>query len=388
MRSIVILGITGSIGTTALRGCELFKDQIHIVGATCNSRLHEALELCKQHEIPNLCITGKGWERSHENVHATPEGIRIWTDISEMLAFLQPHTILNGIAGSPGLKASFCAMESCPSSTLALANKESVVLGGHVLFEKAKKTECRIIPVDSEHSAIDELIQAHGEEGISKLVITASGGPFRNLPLEELDEITPAQAIKHPTWKMGPKISIDSSTLANKGMEVIEAHYLFGFSANDIEVVIHPQSVVHSMVRTTNGQVYAQMSPPDMVFPIMRALMWPKVDRQVGSALDFTELDLTFRKLDSSRFPFVEDAFECVRLEGAYPIAYNAANEVAVQAFIEEKIRYTDIRNVVRQVLDLDWTAGATTLDDVLSMQDEAFAKANTAVKAIIARYR
>ena len=130
------------------------------------------------------------------------------------------------------------------------------------------------------------------------------------------------------------------------------------------------------------------MSPPDMVFPIMRALMWPRVDRQVGSALDFTELDLTFRKLDGSRFPFVTDAFECVRLEGAYPIAYNAANEVAVQAFIEGKIRYTDIRNVVRQVLDLDWTAGATTLDDILSLQEKAFAKANDVVQTIVERYR
>lgn len=383
MRNIVILGITGSIGTTALRGCTLFNNKIRIVGATCNSRLHEALELCTQHGIPNLCITGKCLDRSQEDSFAAQNGIRIWTDVSEMLSFLRPHTILNGIAGSPGLKASFQAMESCPSSTLALANKESVVLGGQVLFKRAEATGCRIIPVDSEHSAIDELIQAHGHEGISKLVITASGGPFRNLPLEELDEITPAQAVKHPTWKMGPKISIDSSTLANKGLEVIEAHYLFGFCASDIEVVIHPQSVVHSMVRTTSGQVYAQMSPPDMVFPIMRALMWPRVDRQAGSALDFTELDLTFRKLDTSRFPFVADAFECVRLEGAYPIAYNAANEVAVQAFIEEKIRYTDIRNVVRQVLDLDWTAGATTLDDVLSLQETAFSKANAAVRNV-----
>lgn len=388
MRSIVILGITGSIGTTALRGCTLFKDKIRIVGATCNRRVPEAIELCTQHGIANLCITGLSSERSHEDTFTAPGGIRIWTDVSEMLSFLQPHTILNGIAGSPGLKASFDAMESCPSSTLALANKESVVLGGHVLFKKAETTGCRIIPVDSEHSAIDELIQAHGNEGISKLVITASGGPFRNTPLDELDGITPAQAVKHPTWKMGPKISIDSSTLANKGLEVIEAHYLFGFSADDIEVVIHPQSVVHSMVRTTSGQMYAQMSPPDMVFPIMRALMWPKVDRQVGSVLDFTELDLTFRKLDCVRFPFVADAFECVRLEDSYPIAYNAANEVAVQAFIEGKIRYTDIRNVVRCVLDLDWKAGATTFDDVLSLQDVAFAKANIAVQAITERYR
>lgn len=388
MRSIVILGITGSIGTTALRGCTLFKDQIRIVGATCNRSIPEAIGLCTQHGIPNLCITGLSSGRLQEDPFQTPEGIRIWTDVSEMLSFLQPHTILNGIAGSPGLKASFAAMESCPSSTLALANKESVVLGGHVLFKKAETTGCRIIPVDSEHSAIDELVNAHGDEGISKLVITASGGPFRNTPLDELDGITPAQATKHPTWKMGPKISIDSSTLANKGLEVIEAHYLFGFGANDIEVVIHPQSIVHSMVRTKSGQVYAQMSPPDMVFPIMRAIMWPKVNRQVGSPLDFTELDLTFRKLDCVRFPFVADAFECVRLKGAYPIAYNAANEVAVQAFIDGKVRYTDIRNAVRRVLDLGWTTGAATLDDVLSLQEEAFAKARSAVQTIMERYR
>lgn len=376
MKDIVVLGITGSIGTTALKGCELFKDEIRIVGATCNSRIDDAIGLCRRHAIKNLCIT------SHGHAKALPhaDGIRIWTDVSEMLSFLGPHTVLNAIAGSPGLRASFQTMDSCPSCTLALANKESVVAGGHVLFEHAKATGCTIIPVDSEHSAIDELIGAHGSEGISRLVITASGGPFRDLPLEKLDSITPQQAIKHPTWKMGPKISIDSSTLANKGLEVIEAHYLFGFGANEIEVVVHPQSIVHSMVRTQSGQVYAQMSPPDMVFPIMRALLWPKVDRPVGAALDFTSLDLSFRKLDLVRFPFVADAFECVNNEGSYPIAYNASNEIAVQAFVDGLIPYTAIRDVERRVLDHDWTFRPKTLDDVLGRQDEAFAKAREIV--------
>ena len=372
MRSIVILGITGSIGTTALRGCDAFKDEIRIVGATCNSRLDAALELCTKHGIPNLCMTGDLGSRPMP----TCKGVRIWTDVSEMLSNLKPHTVLNGIAGSPGLNASFQTMDSNPGCTLALANKESVVVGGKVLFEHARRTGCTIIPVDSEHSAIDELIRAHGKDSVSKLVITASGGPFRNRPLEELAAITPQQAVKHPTWNMGPKISIDSSTLANKGLEVMEAHYLFDFPAKDIEVVIHPQSVVHSMVRTKSGQVYAQMSPPDMVFPIMRALLWPNVEREVGTALDFTNLDLTFRKLDEGRFPFVKDAFECIEKEGSYPIAYNAANEVAVQAFIDGKIRYTEIRDVVRRVLDGDWSFDPANLSDVLGSQDMAFAKA------------
>jgi 1-deoxy-D-xylulose-5-phosphate reductoisomerase len=178
-------------------------------------------------------------------------------------------------------------------------------------------------------------------------------------------------AANHPTWNMGPKISIDSSTLANKGLEVIEAHYLFGFDKDHIEVVIHPQSVVHSMVRTLSGQVYAQLSPPDMVFPIMRALLYPRVERQVGKALDFTKLDLTFRAIDFERFPFVADAFECVRLEGSYPIAYNTANEVAVERFRQGLIKYTQIHSTVREALSHDWSFVPRSLDDILQIKDK-----------------
>ena len=370
MRSVAILGITGSIGTTALRGITEFGDRITIVAASCNSRVDDALKLCKTHNISNLCITSDYQSVKDGDII---QGIRIWKDLRRMLSEVHADMVLNGIAGSPGLIASFIAMET--GSDLALANKESVVLGGNLLFDKAKDCNVKIIPVDSEHSAIDELIQDCGRENVEKLVITASGGPFRNRSIEELDLITPQQAANHPTWNMGPKISIDSSTLANKGLEVIEAHYLFGFDADHIEVVIHPQSVVHSMVRTRSGQVYAQMSPPDMVFPIMRALLWPTVDRQVGKALDFTELDLSFRKLDPERFPFVTDAFECVRLEGSYPIVYNTANEVAVDRFRKGQILYTKIRGTVRDMLDLDWSFRPQSLEDILDVQAQVIRK-------------
>ena len=370
MRTVAVLGITGSIGTTALRGISEFTDRITVVAASCNSRVDEALEICKTHKISNLCITSDHQTFRDGDV---VQGIRIWKNLRAMLNEVHADMVLNGIAGSPGLIASFIAMES--GSDLALANKESVVLGGNLLFDKAKECNVRIIPVDSEHSAIDELILQCGRDNVEKLVITASGGPFRNIPIVELDSITPQQAANHPTWNMGPKISIDSSTLANKGLEVIEAHYLFGFDADHIEVVIHPQSVVHSMVRTRSGQIYAQMSPPDMVFPIMRALLWPTVDRQVGKALDFTALDLSFRKLDPNRFPFVTDAFECVRLEGSYPIVYNTANEVAVDRFRKGQLKYTQIRNTVRTMLDLDWTYRPQSLEDILDVQNQVIRK-------------
>ena len=370
MRTVTILGITGSIGRTALRGIRDFRDRIRIYAASCNSRIDEALTICRKNSIPNLCITS---ETQAYRDGQLLDGVRIWKDLRDMLSEVPTDMVLNGIAGSAGLEASFWAIES--GSDLALSNKESVVLGGNLLFRKAEKHDVKIIPVDSEHSAIDELILGCGKDNVEKLVITASGGPFRDRPLEELDLITPEQAANHPTWNMGPKISIDSSTLANKGLEVIEAHYLFGFDADHIEVVIHPQSIVHSMIRAKSGQVYAQLSPPDMVFPIMRALLWPTVDRRVGNALDFTNLDLTFRKLDSERFPFVPDAFECIRLEGSYPIAYNTANEVAVARFRSNQLAYTQIQTTVHEVLDLDWSYTPRSLEDILDVQNQVIRK-------------
>ena len=345
MIKVVILGVTGSIGTTALRGISNEADRVKLCGAVYHNEFPQNLK------CPLLKYSGNTEE------------------LENFLNATKPDVVLNGISGSAGLYASIAVIDA--GFTLALANKESVVMGGSLFMDYAKRKNVRIIPVDSEHSAIDELIKTNGIQNIDKLVITASGGPFRNRNPEELENITPEIAVKHPTWKMGPKISVDSSTLANKGLEVIEAHYLFGFNADKIEVVVHPQSIVHSMVRTISGQVYAQMSPPDMVFPIMRALLDGNFVKNAGSSLDFNSLDLTFEKLDEEKFPFVKDAYECVKKEGVYSTVYNTANEIAVDAFIKHRIKYTDIYRTVHNALELDWKTKITSLEDISLLQNE-----------------
>ena len=365
MRTAVILGLTGSIGTTALRGVSNFRDTVRVVGASVHSNVDKALRLCLEHNIANLCIT------SNAPCPSVPDSIKIYRNLEEMLCALEATVVLNGIAGSAGLAASVSVVNS--GSELALANKETVVLGGNLFLNYAASKGVKVIPVDSEHSALDELISDCGRENVSKLVITASGGPFRNTDPEKLWDISPEVAANHPTWKMGPKISIDSSTLANKGLEVIEAHYLFGFEPEKIEVVIHPQSVVHSMVRTKSGQVYAQLSPPDMVFPIMRALTGCHFEHAAGKELDFTNLDLNFRKPDYNRFPFVSDAFECIRKGGSYPIAYNAADEAAVALFMNGKLKYPMIHTAVNRVLQLDWSKAAGNLEEIPLIEKRAY---------------
>lgn len=345
MKKVVILGITGSIGTTALKGIQASQDKLKLVGYS--------------YHLNDPKIAGAKAFCLNEN----------YRELTTFINSVDADIVLNGISGSAGLYASIAVINS--KTTLALANKETVVMGMNLIFDYAKKMGVKIIPVDSEHSAIDELIQTNGKENIASLIITASGGPFKNRSLAELENITVKEAIKHPTWNMGPKISIDSSTLANKGLEVIEAHYLFGFEAEKIEVTIHPQSIVHSMVRTTSGQVYAQMSPPDMTFPIMRALLERDFNKSVGTALDFTNLNLNFYKPDYERFPFLTDAFECVKKEGSYPIVFNTANEIAVDAFVKGRIKFTQIETVVREALNKDWTASPSSLDDILEIQNK-----------------
>lgn len=344
MKKVVILGITGSIGQTALRGISRCSD-LAIVGATYHNRPFNA-------PYPTLKTNG---ERKQ---------------IEDFIRAAQPDIVLNGISGSRGLEASIAAIDSgCP--VLALANKETIVLGGKLFLDYASSKKVTVIPVDSEHSAIDELLITNKVENTDKLIITASGGPFLNTDSAELEKVSPEQAVKHPTWNMGPKISIDSATLANKGLEVIEASFLFGFKPSDIEVVIHPQSIVHSMIRTKSGQIYAQMSPPDMVFPIMRALLERNVTYSVGQVLDFISLDLNFRKLDSERFPFVDCAFRCAESRGFAPSVFNIADEVAVQAFISGKIKFTEIYKVVEKALNLDWGVFPSSVLDIPSIVPE-----------------
>lgn len=348
MRRLLILGATGSIGGTCLRAIADGRLSAVPVGLVGHSNVRALEELSTRFNCPyvlNTCSAA----------------------LEDFIASHEADIALNGIAGAAGLEASLLCLRH--GMDLALANKESVVMGGDFLFAEAARLGRRIIPVDSEHSAIYHLIQDHHD--VDSLVITASGGPF--LGRKDLDSVTPEEAAAHPTWKMGRKISIDSSTLANKGLEVIEAGFLFNMPSQKIEVTIHRQSVVHSMIRLENGAVYAQLSPPDMTLPIVAAVD----DRHsrlenVVSPLSFKNLTLTFQDWDRKEFPLLALAYEALERKKGYPIAYNAADEVAVSLFCSHRIKYTDISRLVARTLEAGWDCEAPDYESIMEIDKRA----------------
>lgn len=353
MRRVIILGATGSIGTTALNGIRDGKINAEVAGLVAFSSEDKLRALSQEFNAPYYLNTSE-------------DGLRAF------ISSLDADIVLNGIAGAPGLFASVASIEA--GYDLALANKESVVMGGDYLLSLASERGCRLIPVDSEHSAIYHLIQDH--EDVDSLVITASGGPF--LGRRDLSSVTVEEAVNHPTWKMGRKISVDSATLANKGLEVIEAGFLFNMPADKIEVTIHRQSVVHSLIRLSNGAVYAQLSPPDMTLPILAAIAdGHEVLRNTVRPLSFENLDLTFRSWDRNEFPLLSLAYEALRVKGSYPIAFNAANEIAVGLFLSGRLRFTDIHAITEEVMQSDFSAVADDYASIISADGRARSLAN-----------
>lgn len=349
MRSIIILGATGSIGSTCINAIIGKKLDFQVKGLVSFSD-PGIIALARTFSCPYLLMNGK------------KDG--------ELLEFLKENRadiVLNGIAGSAGLKASLDVISL--NMDLALANKESIVLGGSFLFSEAARNGVRIIPVDSEHSCLYNLLRAFPDA--RELVITASGGPFYNR--SNTDDVTIGEALNHPTWKMGRKITIDSATLANKGLEVIEAGFLFGFPAGRIRVTVHRQSVVHSLVKVSSGAYYAQLTPPDMTLPIISALSDGKVSLDdIVEPLDFTNLDLTFRSWDKKQFPLLDAAYMCLERKQGWPIAFNMANEVAVNAFLDGRIPYNRIADIVLDVLDGNWASEASSLAEIEQMMAAA----------------
>lgn len=337
MKKVLVLGCTGSIGTNTLDIVRHMPEKFQIVGLTAYTNLEKLKSLAEEF----------GCAYSPVSVEGT-DGIRRLIDTSK------PDIVLNGIAGSAGLEPSCIVLEA--GIDLALANKETIVMAGTLIQKLAAKRKCHILPVDSEHSAIFNLIERCGAATVESVIITASGGPFRTLSGEKLAAVTVADALNHPTWNMGKKITIDSATLANKGLEVIEASRLFHIDTDRIQVVIHPQSLIHSLVRTRDGELYAQISEPDMKHPIFSALTWPDVCPNYMKPFDLFDHEMTFYRPRVNDFPLLGYAYEAAKLEGSYTIAYNAANEIAVQAFIDGKAAFPDISKIVRTVLDYDWT--------------------------------
>ncbi len=350
MKRLAILGATGSIGTTclnAIRSGKLEAEAVFLLSYSSDiSRLSSEFS----------CVSLSASSSSED-------------EIRDALCRTEPDLVLNAVSGTAGLGYTMMAISL--GFDIALANKESLVLGGSLVMQSARDRGISIIPVDSEHSAIYSLLKGRKAR---KLIITASGGPFRTR--EDLSSVTVEEALRHPTWKMGKKITIDSATLANKGQEVIEASVLFSFPPDAIDVTIHKESIVHSMIEMDDGAVYALLSQPDMTLPIVSAVQGIDGGSRAVSPLSFSNLDLSFRDWDRKRFPMLDLAYQALRLGGSYTIAYAAADEILVRAFLERRIPFTSIGEITQEVFGKDWSRCPQSIQEILEI--EAMAKRET----------
>jgi 1-deoxy-D-xylulose-5-phosphate reductoisomerase len=348
MRKVILLGSTGSIGTQAIEVISSARDQFQVVGLAVGSNTKLAREQADLLGVPRDRIA-TGAAEAAQLVRDTPCDV-----------------VLNGITGSLGLEPTLAALES--GATLALANKESLIVGGS-LVTSAKVRGDQIVPVDSEHSALAQALMAGTKAEVAKLIVTASGGPFRGRSRTSLAGVTPAEALAHPTWNMGLVVTTNSATLVNKGLEVIEAHLLFDIDFDQIEVTVHPQSVVHSMVEFCDGSTLAQASPPDMRLPIAWGLSWPRRMSKVTPGIDWREShQWTFKPLDERAFPAVSMAKAVGKAGATYPAVFNAANEQAVAAFHQGKLPFLGITDVIAAVVETH-TPGVMSLEGVIEAE-------------------
>ncbi|MCW3044455.1 MAG: 1-deoxy-D-xylulose-5-phosphate reductoisomerase [Actinobacteria bacterium] len=343
--SVAILGSTGSIGTQALEVVRAHPDRFKVTALTAHSDGDTLLAQAKEFDVPLLGLTAGGMEAPAGTTLV--DGSMASAEVAEAA---EASVVLNAVVGAAGLQATLATLRA--GKTLALANKESLVAAGELVMAKAGPGQIR--PVDSEHSALWQLLHSIAPDQVRRALVTGSGGPFRGRTREDLGNVDVQQALAHPVWAMGPKITVDSSTLMNKGLEVIEAHFLFGFTYDEIDVVIHPQGTVHALVETVDGAVFVHAAPPDMRLPIQLALAWPdRLGAPGGKRLDWATLGtLTFEPPDTDTFRCLALAYQAARLGDTYPAVLNAANEVAVGAFLDGRLAYLGIPDVVERVLD------------------------------------
>ena len=357
MKRIVVLGSTGSIGCQTLDVVRAFPDHLKVVGLAAGRNLNLLSQQVTEFNPGHVwCIDPPpGFCASAD-----------FTAMEDMVCLPEVDIVMVATTGMAGLVPTMKALQQ--GKTVALSNKEPIVMAGHLIKQWEADHGGRLHPVDSEPSAIWQCVQGEKQD-IRRLIITASGGPFRDLPMEELEAVTPAQALRHPTWEMGRKITIDSATMMNKAFEVIESHWLFGVGWSDIEVVVHPQSTIHSMVEFADGSVKAQLGPPNMRLPIQYSLFYPDrmPNREIPRLPTDTPYSLDFRPLDPSRYPCFGLAIDAARKGGSYPAVLSAADEVAVNAFLEGRIKFTDIYGVVAQVLSDHQDALADNIEDLLA---------------------
>ena len=385
---MVILGSTGSIGTQALDIVRRNPDRFRVVALAAGGGNPELLaRQAVEFGVPLVAVADESAagtvtaavraQSAAAGAGSPVEAVEVMAgaDAVSELAALDCDVVLNGVTGAAGLRATLAALDA--GRTLALANKESLIIGGPLVTSRAKPGQ--IVPVDSEHSTIAQCLRAGANSEVKRLVLTASGGPFLGWPRAHLEAVTPEQALAHPTWRMGPLVTTNSATLVNKGLEVIEAHLLFGFGLDQIDVVVHPQSIVHSMVEFADGATIIQASPPDMRIPIALGLAWPHRVADAAPGLDWTTTATwTFEPLDDEAFPAVALAREAARRGGTAPAVYNAANEACVADFLAGSISFTSIVDTVARVVSEHDTSrtGAATIEDVLAVDAWARARA------------
>ena len=368
MKKIAILGITGSIGKSTLEVIREHHSDFKIVLASSHNNLDMLLKISDEFDIDKIVLTNKSKisSKTRKNLYFGKDSLL------SLINDCDCDIILNAVSGSAGLIYTDAIINS--NHNIALANKESLVMAGHIFKRMIKRKKINMLPVDSEHSAIFQSIGNSLLKDIKSLIITASGGPFRNLPLNEFSKITPEQALAHPTWDMGAKITIDSATMVNKALEVIEAHWLFDMPYKGIKSVIHPQSIIHSFVEFIDGSILAQLGFPSMQLPILIALAYPNRIESSVMNTDITKLpSLSFFEMDKKRYPLYFIGIEVGKKGGLYPTIMNSANEAAIELFIKRKISFLDITRLIKIALDKFQNTQNPSLEEIIQKNDEVF---------------
>jgi 1-deoxy-D-xylulose-5-phosphate reductoisomerase len=374
MKTIALLGSTGSIGRNALDVIASNPQQYRVEALVAGQNISLLAEQVKRFQPRLVAVMNAEPARElRESLGPeTPTEVLWGRDGCIRAATLEGvNTVISAITGAAGLEPTYAAVQS--GKNVALANKETLVMAGDLVMRKAAENGVHILPIDSEHSAVLQSLQGHRREDLKRIILTASGGPFRDLSLEEMASVTPEQALNHPNWDMGPKVTVDSATLMNKGLEVIEARWLFGLDISRISVLIHPQSIIHSMAEYRDGSVIAQLGVPHMITPISYALSYPRHLETSIAPLDFHEIPaLTFEKPDLERFRCLGLALHATETGASIPAVLNAANEIAVEAFLDGELSYLGIAKLVERVMEMHVTHAIETIENVMEADEWA----------------
>ena len=369
-KRVVLLGATGSIGASTLRVIAAQRDRLELVGIAAHGKHPRLADIARQFGVRHVGVYDSAALAAASGSADFPAGTRFYggpEGLNQLAALPEADTVLIAVVGTAGLQPALAAIAA--RKTIALASKEILVLAGKFIMAAARASGSRLLPVDSEHNAVFQCLEGHRAGDVRRLVLTASGGAFRDWPLDKLAQVTPADALQHPNWAMGPKITVDSATLANKGLELIEAQWLFGLRAEQCQAVLHAQSIVHCLVEFTDGSMLAQLCPPSMTFPIQHALLYP--DRAPASTDTALPLDrifsLDFRPVDEARYPCLRLAREAMAAGGVAPAIFNAANEVAVAAFLQSRVPFLAIPRIIDKTLAAVKNFEPSTLAQVLA---------------------